>query len=577
MTRTLRSVNQLLLALCVLLPAAQPLCAQTSEPKVMPRVSIVHPGAQAARRDLKALFDLTSEKEREQWENVRDFMDQFVGGVDEAAPIRVDVLVDRTELPVVVSIPVDDIDEFRDNIDVLGIVTEQVRRDRTLYTVTESYEGFMRYLNGYATFALKKNDVAPIVLGDRVSEIAKLLERGFNVGCEVVNSALDADAQDARRKKFADVRENLMAAIKKTPNETQAAYELRRAALEHQLSEIERLLAETHTLTAGWKMEPDASSGYFTFDLKPIADTGLAKTVQAFGKSPSMFANIARSEDSVLSIRINHPLDELRQKNFNEFWTLTLPDAVARIDESDLGDDQKRGATDLVTQLLALLKQGTDSGVVDSFVEATRQKSGNHCLLAGLKVPAGSDLLKFLELIPAASPDQKLELNVEKVGETSLHKLTVKSDFDDEFKEFFGDDSVVWIGTSSEALWFATGDGAKAQLRAAIESLKTEVDAEAERPAIDITMHLRPLINLHARIDARRPMPRDPKARKRREELRELRRKALDAITPEDDLMKIRMARVEDHMEGRSDIPQGALRLVGKLMAEFSAENLALE
>lgn len=576
-------MNQLLpaavTALLLLSPTVQPALGQEAQKNVMPRITIVHPGAKSMRNDLKAMFALTTDREQKQWKNVEDFLEQFMLGVNEDKPIRADFLAEKSNLPMRLSIPVDDIDQFREGIELLGVTSGRAkgadRKDRNLYQTDETYTGFIRYLDGYASFALEKNDVAAVLLGDRAGEIKALVDRKFNIGAEIVNTQIAKEDRELRRKKFQGTRADLMAAIKKTPQETKAAFDLRRTLVIHQMDEAERLLADTDRLTAGIKVGPGAKTAAFSLDLKPIADSDLSKTIQEFGKTPSMFANVKREDNSILSIRANHPLDELRKKNFAELWEKMLPDSAERIDKTELSAGEKAASKELSRHMLSMLKLGSDAGVVDAFVEVTREAAGKHTMITGLKVPPGCDLVKMLELLPKANTKQKLEKNIAKYGETDIHKLTLNTRYKAEFNDFFANDGIVWIGTSAEGLWTAIGGtGAQEKLKAAIEAVAKENTGEAGAPAIDITAHLRPWIDLKNKVEARLPVPKDKKAKSRRQEMRDLRRRSLDAMTPEDDVISFKLMRVEDRIEGITEYGTGVMRLMGKLMAKFSKENL---
>jgi hypothetical protein len=564
---------------CLLIAfVAAPATAQQAQSQVMPRISIVHPGAQALENDLKALFRLTNRKEQAQWKNLEEFLEQFKDGLNVSKPIRTDFLAEQSSMPMRMSLPVDDISAFRSNIEALGIESGRAkgadRRDKTLFQLKETYEGFLRYINGYASISKKKNDIAGVLLGNPAADIANLIARKYNIGAEIVNTKLDAASRDLRRKKFDAIRTELMAAIKKKPDETKAAYALRRTIVKHQMDEAERLLADVDRLTAGIKLATNAESASFATDLKAISGSDLSKTIQEFGKTPSVFANVKRNEDAVLSLRVTHPIDAMRKKNFTELWAKILPNSLERIEKTELSADEKTGAKQLAEHILSMLALGSDAGVVDAFVEVT-PANGKHTMVTGLKVPEGADLVKMLELLPKANTQQKLEKSVAKVGETDIHKLTLSNKYQAEFNDFFGNDGIVFIGTSPSGLWTAIG-GADAQdkLKAAIEQAAEETEADSNAPSIDVIAHLRPWIDLQNKLEARLPVPKSKKAKSRRQEARDLRRRALDAMTPADDVIKFRIVRVEDRLEGITEYGTGVTRLVGKLLAKFTKEQL---
>ena len=556
--------------------APQPVLAQQTDKKVMPRITIVHPGSSALKADLKALLNLTNSKEKKQWKNVRGYLDEFSQGVNEGKPIRIDFMTERADLPKRISIPVTDIKAFRSGLEILGVESGRAsgasRRDKNLYQLKDSYDGFMRYLGGYATFGSEKNDIAALVLKGVESDIAGIVARRFNLGAELVNTKLDEPSIQLRRNKFQDIRENARSALKKKSTETKAAFELRSALARHQMDEAERLMADIERLTVGLKFENDVKDAMVVLDLKPIANSELAKTMNEFSQIPDMFAAIKRADNSILSLRVNHPLDEMRRKNYAENWKLAVPETHERIDRNDTTDTEKKFAKELAAHTYNMLKQGSERGNVNGFIEVTRETDGKHIMLTGLNVPAECDLVGFLELIPKASAKQSLEKNVAKYGKTDIHKLTIKSRYDAEFQDFFGNDGVVWIGTSDSGLWMGVGKGAEKKLEEAIKLVEAK-EPQDMGDIVNLFVHLRPWVDLVHRLETKLALPTDRRAKTRRQEARELRRRALEAMSDMDDTMTMKWAKVQgDRLESSTKVSTGVLRLLGKLLAKFSKE-----
>ena len=62
-----------------------------------------------------------------------------------------------------------------------------------------------------------------------------------------------------------------------------------------------------------------------------------------------------------------------------------------------------------------------------------------------------------------------------------------------------------------------------------------------------------------------------------RQQGRDIRKKALAAMTARDDVITIKISRVDDRLEGVTEVGTGPLRLLGKLLAKFSKEQLGLD
>ncbi len=570
-----KPVNALLCLLCLTFSAT----ALAQQPqKVMPRVTIVHPGYTQMRQDLLDLFNLTSPKEKKYWGDLNGILQQFEQGIAKDKPVRTDVIVERSGFPMIVSVPVSDLKAFRENLNVLGIDSKRARRDKTLYVLGgKVYAGFMRSNGGYGSIGPTKNDVALGVLGQPDAAITDLLRRKFSMGAEIVNVALDAPSQATRRQKFQKPKKDLLSALKKMPAESRAAFEVRKLAVRHQLDEVERLLSETERLTFGARLKSKATAATLILDLKPIAGTGLARDLAAFGAQASMFGAIKRGGDAVLSLRINHPLSDLRKKAMTEFFTTALPDAIGRINDSQLSATDKSNSAEFAKLLSEQLKLGTDAGVLDAFVEVTPAAGGKYTSVSAIRVPEGTKTVELVTALSKSHSQNTLEASVAKYGEVDIHRLTVHTKYRAEFGQFFGDTHIIYVGTGGGALWSAVGPDAQAKLKAAIETVQKEEAPAATPVVIDFYAHLRPWIGLHDSIEAKVPRSRDAKVRSVRQQGRDIRKKALAAMTARDDVITIKISRVDDRLEGVTEVGTGPLRLLGKLLAKFSKEQLGLD
>jgi len=112
-----------LLAIALFFTSA-PLEAQSDEST---RVRLSHPGVEVLKTDLQRILNLTDQVEQRQWQNIADFIDTFVYGVDYERPLHVEVLLGVDPISYMLMFPLDDgFQTFRDNIEGLGY---ELRRD----------------------------------------------------------------------------------------------------------------------------------------------------------------------------------------------------------------------------------------------------------------------------------------------------------------------------------------------------------------------------------------------------------------------------------------------------------------
>ena len=340
----------------------------------------------------------------------------------------------------------------------------------------------------------------------------------------------------------------------------------------HQLAELERLLAESQRLTVGSTLDGKMTSASLMFELQPIAGSSLSNDVAAFGAKPSMFAAMPRDPKAILSIRGNHPISEFRQANLTEFLAASLPDVLSRLQGSKLSDAEKTAGEAFAKHLNKLLGEGVKSGIVDGFVEVTPEGDGHHTSVTGLKVPEGTELVELVKLLAATNPKHKLEANVAKFGSVDIHKLTVHlgPKLKSELGAFFSDSHVVYLGAAGTSFWSAAGPSAEAKLKAAIETIEAAEPAVPSPVVIDLHARLLPWLQLNDKVEAAFVEGKKPATGSLTRTLYDLRKVALTAFAGNDDLVTLKVSRTESGLEGTTTFAQGALRLLGKKIAEFS-------
>ena len=153
-------------------------------------------------------------------------------------------------------------------------------------------------------------------------------------------------------------------------------------------------------------------------------------------------------------------------------------------------------------------------------------------------------------------------MEVEKVGEASIHKVHVLAD-DKIFTEEFGEDRFVVVATSPEAVWYAAGDKAIDRLKAALE---TEPSEEGVEQFFEIKMRLATFVDLRERMAAEEESDDEDDGK--------FRAMAIEAFEAGDDRFMATLSRDEADVVGSMSVETGIMRLVGKLIADFSKENL---
>lgn len=532
------------------------------------RVSTVVESADELYRQLDYAMNLTTPQEQGQTKNLKEHFDVFLIGVSRQQPGRMDLVIDQRPFRYQLAVPVQDLPNFRaNNLVPLGLDNRQIAR--TLYRFhNKVWNGFMRFdpATSYATFGELAADVPPTLPDPRLA-IQPVLKRGYDAAFDLETDNPAPAAQQQRRDFFNQpqgVRDTMLSALVQGQNETADQFALRKLTVEHQLDELERLYAEATQAQLGWTLDPQQQQGRFELAVTPIPETELANMVAALGEESSRFAGIPRSEAPVLSARINHPLDAMRQDNFRETWTMLANIAKKDIAaDNERNADQKKASNTLVDRIFDLLDANLRAGLAEGFAEVWPEGE-RHTGVAAMRSTDGTKAADIIQDLPATRTGRQAQLDVDKHGDVRIHEIQITEADHPGYREFFGDNKL-YVGSSPEVVWFAAGPRA-------IEALKTAIDQAGQpagdrpiEPAVQMFVRLRPWVELiHKRIG----MGGDPQREK-------WRRLALEAFEPGDDVIELTINRKEANLGGQMIVQPGLLRYIGKMFADFSRENLA--
>ena len=548
----------------------------------VPKITVMLIGTDEFLDDIKFITLLAGEKGKKEWPNVKGTLDYFLSGVDGTKPIRVDVLTGGANTETVLHVPIgkkkgNDFADFRTNLGTFGFAI--AKQKANLFKLTLAVQPpqifWMRYQNGYASIAEKQAHVPANIPNPSIA-VQPLVKRGFDVAANLENAA---DGQDSRKKQFQSIRDNLTDALKLKKDEEADEFEIRKLVLDQQLDELQRFYVQSEKMILGWTTDVAKKEGWLDIELTPIKDTELDKSVNLFNNAASFFVNVERNPNAILSARLNHPLDEMRKAHLLEFFKLIRPNTKRRIDKGDKRTDDEKTARKQITDLMIdLLEQGTDGGIVDGFLEVT-QIDEKKTLVGGIKIPDGAKAFEIMKLVTAAAADLKVKLEIEKVGDVSIHSVSIPEDDKIKVQELLGKIDVFYAGTSKDSLWIAAGDKALESLKAAIEKVRAPAKEGVESPAVETFVKLGPWIKY---LDKRRQRLDKENAGKeltepektQRKESDQRRQNALKSFAEGHDTITFQLNRVDKHIEGKLIIGEGIFRFMGNEIAKFSEETL---
>lgn len=565
----------------VLLPAG----ALAQEPHHA-RISFVHPGVDSLKADLKSMIDLTSPEEQESWVDLKDYIELFTIGSDGERTVRVDILTGIAPICYEVWVPLtgegsDLGDDFRENFEANGFPTRRDPQDRTLYEVDADPDfGWLRFLPQlrYGVFIITadKSDLPllkQIVLkaGDPAADVQESLELDASIAGELVNSTTSKEDQQKRRDATAEFRKTSMEAIQQRPDETSTEFALRQNTLKTQLDEIERLMAEAAEIRLWADYSREDHTAEVQFTAKAIEDTSLDATIAAFGTNPDVFAAIPSSDDTVLSARLNHPVDDMRKAYIGEFLDLMKADLDDRFEKSEkLDADEKTNASELAGSVLQIARDTVDSGYLNAFVESVPDENGDFRTVAGFAVPEAARVNDLVPRFPEAGQGNEAQVDVESAGDFRIHRVRLAEGYLEIVDRVFGKEKDLFIAVSESQVWLASGTDALELLKSTIEQLG---DAETNNVALHADIHLLKWMESISAIVEELP---EPESSSDKELLRERKRqlaRAIEAMQSDDDV-SVHVTADEDTVSGTIRFNTGTIRFVGKMIAQFTMENL---
>ncbi len=523
--------------------------------QIHPTIRTVMKDADQFVADLKFLIDMTNDTEKKQWEVLTDYLNDFLTGIDRTQLIRSDLVIDAESYRYITSIPISDMSDFRESLRINGLHTRRYgSKDR--FKFYKGFKGFMRHKEPYAIMAEKLDEI-PVDIPNPQTDVLPLLEKGYNLALEGKNQD---GGQEERHQFFQKTRNEVLAGLKQNEGESDDDFNLRKKIFEFQMDEAERLYAESRHLLVGGRIETGSKQGLVEMSLEPIPESPLAKTIEEIGKNQSKFIALPRSENSILSARVSHPLDDLRQKYLVELSQMFHDRAANKVDASEERSDEEKVAGKKALALLhELLDGATKSGIMDGFVEAHSNDSGQNTLVAGFRLPNAVKIVDVIKLLPEARKGREVQVDFDKTGEVQIHKVAVSTDDHLNFATFFGGKEV-FIGQSADSVWLAAGENALEELKATIGQSK-EATTTASGDFATIFIRTLPWVKLRH----------DRKQGKGEVEMREM---ALAAFELGNDVMEMSMQRKENLVTGQFNAHEGILRFVGKAIAKFSKENL---
>ncbi len=425
------------------------------------------------------------------WDNtLYDSIDVFLIGVDPERPVGVDLVFDPDEgTRKQFQVPLADLTDFLEgNLEPIDIQSR--RRGVDLYELhsdTLEWDGFLRIVDNYASISGRAEDVPAKMSSPRIALDRALKSGGYDAGAMVENTHAGMETRSQGFQKF---RENMLAGIKKRTTETNDEFTLRKRLAEQQLERFERVFVQGEKLNIGWTADIRSNVGNADLALTALSGTELASLLDQFGAKPSYFTVVPTGPESVLSLRVNIPLDDFVRGQFSEFYQLSAPVWKHRIDTADeIPDGQKTARKQIVDALIGILDASRELDAIDSFVEIVPESGEKHSFLFGARTADGTQARKILEALPNAFEDWSVEFDVDTVEEASVHRVKFASNLPPAAQKFYGGAGEVYVALRNDSVWISGGTNSLDRLKEMITLVKGS-SPEADGNVFHLSMRM---------------------------------------------------------------------------------------
>jgi len=268
------------------------------------------------------------------------------------------------------------------------------------------------------------------------------------------------------------------------PNSTEKQKALWEAAFDEVATQAKSLLEDGKSLTV--KLDVDRKKNDFSLSMSLTGKSGtdLAKNIASLSKATGLGPSFV-GPGAAMGAWINVALPESLRKPLAPVIDELLKKAVDEAPEKDRKAAEKA---------LKALEKTLKAGALDGAVELRGpSKAGKYTGLFAMRVKDGAEVEKTFKSLLADAPEadrKKVKLDVDKVGDVSIH--SAESKMDEKGKELLGD-GPAYFAVRDDALMVSVGEGALDELKKAV----------AAKPKAGRVIHAEASLNKIAKLMAK--------------------------------------------------------------------------
>ena len=382
------------------------------------------------------------------------------------------------------------------------------------------------------------------------SDLLNSLAKDYDLGVQVMVQKVP---EMYRMMAIEQIRAGAEQGLQQEPEETDEAFEARRAMTEANIEQIVKFIQEADKLELGVNTDPDGGVVTLDFAYSGVSGSDLAKQIEGISMGTTLFTGCLKEAAAVhFNVTAETPADVLaaqREVMLGQMKSLRQQIMNAIDQEADLPTEEATETVkDAVGDLMDVVEATGLSGKFDTVGYVDMPEGTVEMVIGGYAKDTSkieSALKKLATLAEEEPAFPGVNWNAETHAGFTIHTMSVPVP-DDEAQRVLGDDLNIALALGNDAFYFSLGQNNISNLKAAIDG--SEGSTTTVKP-MQFSLALTPLVRLGLEADP------DPVGEA-----------MLDALTLKGegkDQVHFSAEKVDDKLRMRCELEKGVLHAFG--------------
>lgn len=464
-------------------------------------------------------------------------------------------------------VPVENVDEAIETVQTKGSLVKKVEED-FYKVVTPSETRYVKLQDKYAFIFLGDDDVAEEVLDRKFpnpSGYTKRMSRQYDFG---ISLDLTSVPSGMKQLGMGFLRAQAATEMQQRDDEPEGLYVMRRAQAERMIEGLDLMLKHGERLEFGIDASQEERVVKLEFQLDARKDSPLAKNIDEMNSKRSHFTKLF-DENAAFTVSTSAKFEDLEREMYLKVVDGGELELLRLIEE-----EKPEINPEVVTSIMGAVRQSIKMQHFDGFLQCYGQPPELKAV-GGIRLKNGESIATKLPYLVEQLKDDPLfsvlasvEVNKDTHQNVAFHKLPSVGD---RGSNIVGANPGVYVGISSQVLWFAIGgDSAMDQLKTTMDTLALPSDQprSVERPpAMRLVFNAKQWLGLAKTKDESEIDQEDQRAVRRAGWQNKRTEILKSAFEDGDDRLEIDVRPVESGLRVQLKLDEGFVRLIGGMVA----------